>query len=204
MCCRPSAVQAPADRTSADPLLGGLSDNGGPTDTQALLAGSAAIDAASGCPPPSADQRGLPRPQGAACDAGAFEVQTVPPAGAETPTCQGKAATIVGTAGKDKLKGTKGADVIAALAGNDSVSALAGNDRVCAGDGKDKVSGGGGKDRINGENGADVLRGGGGNDKLKGGKGNDKLKGGKGKDKLLGQGGTDKLNGGPGRDVETQ
>lgn len=67
----------------ADPKLdpAGLANNGGPTQTIALLAGSAAIDAvptgaclnASGTPL-SVDQRGVGRPQGAACDAGAFEV----------------------------------------------------------------------------------------------------------------------------------
>ena len=56
----------------ADPKLGPLQDNGGPTDTFALLAGSPAIDAAApGCP--NVDQRGAPRPEGVACDAGAFE-----------------------------------------------------------------------------------------------------------------------------------
>jgi len=57
-----------------DPLIGALADNGGPTETRALLAGSPAIDAgdAEGCP--KADQRGVARPQGAACDIGAFEL----------------------------------------------------------------------------------------------------------------------------------
>ena len=54
-----------------DPLLGTLSDNGGPTQTIPLLAGSPAIDAGDGCSP--TDQRGLPR-QGT-CDLGAFELQ---------------------------------------------------------------------------------------------------------------------------------
>lgn len=57
---------------TADPLLDVLANNGGPTATMALFAGSPAIDAAvSPCPP--TDQRGQPRPQGAACDLGAFE-----------------------------------------------------------------------------------------------------------------------------------
>jgi hypothetical protein len=62
----------------ADPRLGPLQDNGGPTRTMALLAGSAAIDrvpAGAGCP--ATDQRGFGRPQGSACDSGAFEF--VPP-----------------------------------------------------------------------------------------------------------------------------
>jgi len=57
-----------------DPLLGALADNGGPTQTHALLADSPAIDAGSpDCPPPATDQRGVARPQGPACDIGAFE-----------------------------------------------------------------------------------------------------------------------------------
>jgi cysteine-rich repeat protein len=54
-----------------DPLLGPLADNGGLTPTHALLAGSPAIDAVGACT--GTDQRGVPRPQGAACDMGAFE-----------------------------------------------------------------------------------------------------------------------------------
>jgi hypothetical protein len=64
-----------------------LADNGGPTQTHALVAGSPAIDAgglvcldADG-EPLTTDQRGLPRPVDgdgdgvAACDIGAFELQ---------------------------------------------------------------------------------------------------------------------------------
>ena len=53
-----------------DPLLGPLANNGGPTRTRALLAGSPAIDAASSDRCPGKDQRGVARPQGAACDIG--------------------------------------------------------------------------------------------------------------------------------------
>ena len=60
----------------ADPMLGPLADNGGPTQTMALLPGSPAIDAAV-CPPPETDQRGVTRPQGPLCDIGAYEVQNV-------------------------------------------------------------------------------------------------------------------------------
>ena len=56
----------------ADALLGALGDNGGPTATMALGAGSPAIDLATGCP--TTDQRGLPRST-PSCDSGAFEVQ---------------------------------------------------------------------------------------------------------------------------------
>jgi CSLREA domain-containing protein len=56
-----------------DPKLGPLAQNGGPTRTHALLAESPAIDAASDPECPAADQRGVPRPQGAACDIGSYE-----------------------------------------------------------------------------------------------------------------------------------
>jgi hypothetical protein len=61
------------DLPSADPLLGPLADNGGPTETQALGAGSPAIGAvaaAGNCP--ATDQRGAARPAGG-CDAGAYQ-----------------------------------------------------------------------------------------------------------------------------------
>ena len=60
---------------SADDLkLGPLADNGGPTETKALGAGSVAIDAipAAACDA-TTDQRGEPRDS--MCDVGAFEVQ---------------------------------------------------------------------------------------------------------------------------------
>jgi hypothetical protein len=69
-----SFTPGPGDLVNVDPMLGPLQDNGGPTLTQALLPGSPAIDAGSpACPPPDTDQRGVPRPQGAACDIGAYE-----------------------------------------------------------------------------------------------------------------------------------
>ncbi len=78
--CPPGFSDAPA-------ALGPLQGNGGSTTTIALLPGSGAIDLvpSSACTgagvapqPLTADQRGLPRPSGAACDAGAFEVQMPP------------------------------------------------------------------------------------------------------------------------------
>ena len=70
------SLTGPGDHDNTDPRLGPLADNGGPTQTRALLAGSPAIDAGSNdCPPPATDQRGVARPQGASCDIGAFESQ---------------------------------------------------------------------------------------------------------------------------------
>jgi hypothetical protein len=66
-------LTAAGDRPHTDPLLGPLAANGGPTSTHALPAGSPAIDAAGAAVCPAVDQRGIARPQGPACDAGAFE-----------------------------------------------------------------------------------------------------------------------------------
>jgi hypothetical protein len=83
-------LTAPSDLVVADAMLGPLADNGGPTETHALLAGSPAIDAGSpDCPPPATDQRGVLRPQGAACDIGAFESEATPPGPADC-LCQVK------------------------------------------------------------------------------------------------------------------
>lgn len=66
---------APFDKVVADALLGPLADNGGPTLTHALLAGSPAIGAGDPASAPATDQRGVTRPQGAAPDAGAYEAE---------------------------------------------------------------------------------------------------------------------------------
>lgn len=62
------------------PLLGPLANNGGPTDTHALLAGSPALNAGNNATCLATDQRGVTRPQGPACDIGAYEsLLNVPP-----------------------------------------------------------------------------------------------------------------------------
>jgi hypothetical protein len=75
---------AAGDQAGVDPGVGPLRDNGGPTATMALGAASPAIDRgdARGL---TTDQRGLPRPAGAAADVGAFEVQPAPPPGGGGP-----------------------------------------------------------------------------------------------------------------------
>jgi len=75
----------PGDMNNTNPLLGPLKNNGGPTQTQALLPGSPAIDAGdpSGCRDSKGnllktDQRGMPRPDKedkTGCDIGAYELQ---------------------------------------------------------------------------------------------------------------------------------
>lgn len=64
---------AGAGNLDVDPLLGPLQDNGGFTQTMALLPGSPAINAANDAKCPVIDQRGIVRPQGSHCDIGAFE-----------------------------------------------------------------------------------------------------------------------------------
>jgi hypothetical protein len=74
------------DLNNHDPLLGPLQNNGGTTDTMALLAGSPAIDAGNpaGCTDGgghllTTDQRGMPRPDRedtVGCDIGAYESQS--------------------------------------------------------------------------------------------------------------------------------
>ncbi|MCB0172461.1 MAG: hypothetical protein KDJ97_18090, partial [Anaerolineae bacterium] len=66
------------DIAGVNPVLGPLQNNGGSTNTQALLADSPAINAiptgSSGCGTTfTADQRGVTRPRAGACDIGAFE-----------------------------------------------------------------------------------------------------------------------------------
>jgi hypothetical protein len=60
-----------SDQIIGDALIGALADNGGPTLTHALLAGSPAIDAGNNAVCPATDQRGVDRD--AACDVGAYE-----------------------------------------------------------------------------------------------------------------------------------
>jgi hypothetical protein len=72
-------------------LLGALQDNGGQTDTRALLAGSPAINAGNPCVADAplgvsaalaTDQRGQPRKSNGAVDIGAYEEQLAPTAAA--------------------------------------------------------------------------------------------------------------------------
>jgi hypothetical protein len=88
---------ASGDLVGANPQLGPLQDNGGPAFTQALLAGSPAIDAGLNSSCPSTDERGVARPQGLACDIGAYEV--APPHGT-TGSASGISSTGAALAGQ--------------------------------------------------------------------------------------------------------
>jgi len=63
----------PTDLPDTGPLLWPMADNGGGTETHALQFGSPAIDAGDDTACPLTDQRGIARPQGYACDIGAYE-----------------------------------------------------------------------------------------------------------------------------------
>ena len=71
--------------------------------------------------------------------------------------CAGRAATVIGSNGRDRLRGTAKADVIVGLGGNDVIEARGGDDLVCGGAGADALKGGAGADRLLGEAGADRL-----------------------------------------------
>ena len=175
-----SLVPGAGDVFGLSPKLGALDDNGGPTPTEALLRGSPAIDKGANCAP--ADQRGVPRSLGGACDIGAYELVR----------CKGRAANVIGTNSDDLLTGSAGTDVFLLLGGDDKAFGLGGNDVFCGGAGRDKEYGGSGRDVEYGDTGADHLVG---------GPGNDHLFGGGGKDSLFGDGGRDTLKGGRSRDL---
>ena len=70
----PNVSLDPTDLVNTDPLLGPLGSNGGPTQTQALLPGSPAINKGIAVAGITTDQRGTPRPRHRATDIGEFQV----------------------------------------------------------------------------------------------------------------------------------
>ncbi len=116
-------VLGTGDVSGIDPGLLGLADNGGLTETQALLPGSPAVDSiptgTSGCGSTvTTDQRGAFRPAdgddsgSAACDKGAFELAGAGDCPAEPPVCDvaTKSSLVLKDlspdSGKDTLKWT--------------------------------------------------------------------------------------------------
>jgi CSLREA domain-containing protein len=80
-----------SDLLNVNPLLGPLQDNGGPTDTRALLPGSPAVDAGNNTTCLFTDQRGEARKDGdgngtVICDIGAFERNDLTPPKVTTTT----------------------------------------------------------------------------------------------------------------------
>lgn len=160
-------LNAPSDLTRVDPRIGVLRQNGGPSPTHALKAGSPALGHGVGCN--DRDQRGAPR---ADCDSGAYELVL----------CLGRPVTIVGTPGPDDLSGGLGRDIFLGLGGHDEFQGSLDIDRACGGNGDDRLIGGPGDDRLAGNRGRDVLLGEGGDDLLLGGRGADVCRGGDGND----------------------
>ncbi|HEX6021030.1 MAG TPA: right-handed parallel beta-helix repeat-containing protein, partial [Solirubrobacter sp.] len=66
-----------SSRVNTNPQLAGSLDLSEQPPVLAIAAGSPAVDFA-GCAGRTVDQRGVPRPQGAACDAGAYEYDSPP------------------------------------------------------------------------------------------------------------------------------
>ena len=73
--CPTTASDVVPTQTTITSILSPLANNGGPTQTQALPAGSPAIDAGANPDGLTTDQRGLSRTVGAGTDIGSFEVQ---------------------------------------------------------------------------------------------------------------------------------
>jgi hypothetical protein len=78
---------------STDPRLAPPGNNGGPTLTMALLPGSPAIDAGDTLSAPATDQRGFPRPYGAAADIGAYEAMPLYAVSASAAPAEGGSAS---------------------------------------------------------------------------------------------------------------
>lgn len=86
-----------SDSTTLDSTLGSFANNGGPTETEPLLAGSPAIDQVPSVDCPATDQRGAPRV--APCDIGAYDTDGNPTITKFKPAKGrvGKKVTITGT-----------------------------------------------------------------------------------------------------------
>ncbi|MEL6977657.1 MAG: cadherin domain-containing protein [Pseudomonadota bacterium] len=133
-------------------------------------------------------------------------------------------ATIVGSAGADRLEGAKFVDYLSSSAGVtvDLASGVAGTggdaagdvlvsidnlqgsnyDDSLAGDGAaNRLFGASGDDTLSGGGGDDVLNGQGGSDVITGGAGADIVAGGKDNDRLIGGAGDDQLQGDEGQDI---
>ncbi len=134
----------------ADPGLRPLADNGGPTPTRSIPAGSAAINigpaAWSAACSGTTDQRGAPRgvAETGSCDAGAYEAAF----------CGPQEANTWGTLSADVITSTRPHVYAIGLAGPDTMAGGNGSDALCGGLGTDLLSGGGGADLLIG--GADV------------------------------------------------
>ena len=191
-----------------DPGLAPLADNGGPTQTHALLASSPAIDNGPTVAPFPNDQRGagFDRLVGWDVDSGAFEfgnpipTPTPSPTPTPTPTPTPDPNCIFGTENGDFIEGNAQDNCIDGLAGDDELRGLNGNDSLFGNDGNDTLRGNALNDTLNGGLGDDLLVGGADQDSLLGGDGIDTLRGGGSNDTLDGGLGGDSLFGDAGAD----
>ena len=159
-----------------------LTNNGGPTQTHALMPTSAAVDTGDVgiCAAPQVDnldQRSESRPVDgngdgiSICDIGSYEQQE------SVPVCNGLLASIfVGPDGiivggpkdgrtyKGLLVGTSANDVILGTPLDDRIIGLNGDDTICGGHGDDKLRGNNGDDTMVGGDDSDNFKGGGGID----------------------------------------
>ncbi|MDS4031098.1 MAG: IPTL-CTERM sorting domain-containing protein, partial [Candidatus Contendobacter sp.] len=105
-----SPTQTGAPTLNTDPQLGALANNGGLTQTMALLAGSPAINAGTNAGCPATDQRGITRPQpsGGACDLGAYELllTTTVLVAAPSPAALGQTVALTATVSPTAATGT--------------------------------------------------------------------------------------------------
>jgi hypothetical protein len=113
--------------STANPLLGGLTSNGGPTQTMSLQVGSPAIDAGNDSGVPSPDQRGQARLVGAHVDLGAFEDQIVVTAASNQQAAQGVATSLNVGAFSDQMTGISSWSVSVNWGDNSSNEAFTAN-----------------------------------------------------------------------------
>jgi CSLREA domain-containing protein len=94
----------PGEGSTGDSGIRALTNNGGPTDTHALPAGSPAINAGDTtiCSQASPDQRHAPAPD--ACDIGAFEFGARPPAAQLPPPEAGETVNVSESRGRVRIK----------------------------------------------------------------------------------------------------
>lgn len=146
----------------ADPLLGPLGDNGGPTPTRLPAATSpiGGLIPAAACPV-ATDQRGVARPQGTGCEPGSVEIAEAVALNLITGT--NGPDLLIGTSAGDLIRGLLGADLLLGLEGDDVLEGGPGNDVLVGGPGADTLRGGPGVDLLVGDDG-DLLDGGPGRD----------------------------------------
>ncbi len=202
------------DQNLSPLTLNALGNNGGPTSTHGLPVNTpllndipltrcnTALNLSPGIV--ARDQRAFPRAVDGGCEAGAIEVMS----------CQGQAATIIGTSGLDILPTTPANDVVVGGNSDDTVQASAGNDTICGDQGPlDKIDyatapGGGpavvdlaaGTATLPGKSdsisGTEQVFGTAAGDTLLGTDGNGEMRGNGGNDILNGRGGQDAITGG--------